>query len=288
MADIYLTNRDGGKTDEAGHYHFLANAFTGNVVKGLTLAVSSPLSMKLKVQAGDARVPYGNYAYTVFIDDSNGYEITFDTADPSNPRIDRVVLYVDRAATPSPATPNNPGIAKIAIVKGTAAGSPTRPSDITVNTAVSNNPWIDLADVRVNAGVTTIDSAKITDKRSLYQVPTSGIAESAVTANKIEVQQTWQTPALQNGWVNYGSPFDTAGYMKDSLGFVHLKGLVKSGTLGQTIFTLPVGYRPTATLRFASDSNGAHGSVTIDATGIITSSGSNIWVFLDPVNFKAA
>ncbi|KKK52619.1 hypothetical protein LCGC14_3103070, partial [marine sediment metagenome] len=53
----------------------------------------------------------------------------------------------------------------------------------------------------------------------------------------------WIAPTLLNSWVNYAATYDTTGYMKDGFGFVHLKGLVKSGVAG-TIFTLPVGYRP--------------------------------------------
>ncbi|MCP4710447.1 MAG: hypothetical protein GY869_17630 [Planctomycetes bacterium] len=57
-------------------------------------------------------------------------------------------------------------------------------------------------------------------------------------------QQSWQTPAFQNSWINYGSGYNPAQYFKDSMGIVHLRGLVKNVTLGQTVFTLPAGYRP--------------------------------------------
>ena len=72
------------------------------------------------------------------------------------------------------------------------------------------------------------------------------LQDNSVTAGKIETQQAWQTASLGNGWVNYGGTFATAAYMKDSLGFVHLKGAVKSGTttVGTVLFTLPAGYRP--------------------------------------------
>lgn len=50
-------------------------------------------------------------------------------------------------------------------------------------------------------------------------------------------------PAFENSWVNYDTTFNSAAFRKDALGFVHLKGLVKSG-VAATIFTLPTGYRP--------------------------------------------
>lgn len=61
------------------------------------------------------------------------------------------------------------------------------------------------------------------------------------------VQQAWQAPSLLNSWANYGIGHNPAGYFKDTLGIVHLRGLVKDGTVGQAIFTLPTGYRPSYT-----------------------------------------
>jgi hypothetical protein len=62
-------------------------------------------------------------------------------------------------------------------------------------------------------------------------------------------QEDWQsvTPGMfLNGWDNYSADFNRAGYFKDSMGIVHLKGLVSSGT-DRLIFTLPNGYRPAYT-----------------------------------------
>lgn len=181
---IYLSNRDGGKTDEQGHYKFQTNAFTGNVLDGgLLVTQNSPLAMNVKVSGGDARIPYSDYAYTAWIPAGAPETVTVTTANPSNPRIDRLVMYVDRGATPSSATANNPTLCKLMLVAGTPAGSPSRPSNGTVDTAVSNNPYIDLADIRVNAGVTQITDADITDTRVLVGAP---IADGSVTAPKID------------------------------------------------------------------------------------------------------
>ena len=45
-------------------------------------------------------------------------------------------------------------------------------------------------------------------------------------------QQEWVAPTLLNSWVNFGGDYEIAGYMVDSLGFVHLKGVVKSVAQG--------------------------------------------------------
>lgn len=59
--------------------------------------------------------------------------------------------------------------------------------------------------------------------------------------------EAWTAPTLNTGWAAYpGGAFHEPGYMKDLMGFVHLRGLAQrtSGTNG-TLFTLPAGYRPT-------------------------------------------
>ena len=45
------------------------------------------------------------------------------------------------------------------------------------------------------------------------------------------IQEAQSAPALQNGWVNYGGAYHNANYFKDSLGFVHLMGTIKSGVV---------------------------------------------------------
>lgn len=102
---------------------------------------------------------------------------------------------------------------------------------------------------------------------------------------------TWTEPSpLLNGWVNFGAPFNNAGYYKDPQGRVFLKGLVKSGSISTTlpIFTLPVGYRPAGSEVIVTISNGAIGRITVQADGdVIAENGSNVWFSLDNASFLA-
>lgn len=102
-------------------------------------------------------------------------------------------------------------------------------------------------------------------------------------------QEAWIAPTFTNSWVNYDSAiFNPAGYMKDTLGFVHLRGLVKSGTAGTAIFTLPAGYRPYRQELFASLQNNAIGRIDVTTAGVVTHSlGGNPFVQLDGLTFKA-
>ncbi|OBA08177.1 hypothetical protein A9P44_02220 [Paenibacillus polymyxa] len=71
----------------------------------------------------------------------------------------------------------------------------------------------------------------------------------------------WLTPTLLNGWV-VSRP---VGIMKDSNGFVHIRGLVVNGLTngGLTLFTLPQGYRPTSIQGPVSYGYGANGPVLV-------------------------
>ena len=94
---------------------------------------------------------------------------------------------------------------------------------------------------------------------------------------------------FSNSWVNYSAGFDTVGYYKDFLGFVHLKGTMKSGTMSATAFTLPSGSRPGASQQYAVVSNSAFGNLTIASDGTVKLiSGSNASASLDGIVFYAA
>ncbi|MDY8046595.1 hypothetical protein UY416_09840 [Paenibacillus polymyxa] len=79
----------------------------------------------------------------------------------------------------------------------------------------------------------------------------------------------WLTPILLNAWINYGVNDDTAGFLKDSQGYVHIKGTIKLGALNVPVFTLPVGYRPKATLRFTINATNKFGAMRIGADGAV-------------------
>lgn len=73
-------------------------------------------------------------------------------------------------------------------------------------------------------------------------------------------------PAFENNWVNYdATAWESAAFRADALGWCHLRGLVKNGTVGANIFTLPAAYRPA--LRFVHgvySEGGATSSTRVD------------------------
>lgn len=401
---LYLSNRDGnGKTSEEGHYRLQTALLTGNTLQSTSLAVTqnSPTGLSVLVAPGDFKIDTtSGYSYTGWNNISTAVTIT--TADPANPRITTIVAYVDKAAATSATPPNNPGIIKFMAVNGTPQAVPVAPITATIQTAVgASNPFIAIADVRVNAGATSILNTHITDRRvpitlfsdmfttdiamedkdtrrvpsqsavkdyndfnydaggiltdfnlpaflkprkykissnatmnAIANRPTgatagfgetmslNGIGAVAGTAFTYSTQlwtnytgeqfsrmvstdgagtmiygtwyqsiirgdTAWTTPTMANSWVRYDLTYDTAGYYKDNNGFVHLRGLVRSGT-ASTVFQLPVGYRPLMRKIFPSVSNQTISRTDVRPDGWIEFSAyNNAWVSMEGITFKA-
>lgn len=146
---------------------------------------------------------------------------------------------------------------------------------------------------RYGAIVTVLTSNLQDDNIEDGSVQNETLGNRAITAAKFSTPQAWQAFSYQNGWSEYtDANFLTgAGYMKDHLGRVHLRGMVKggTGTAGTTIIQLPVGYRPGDVQQlFFTMSNSANCRIDITTGGaIILSAGSATWVSLSGINFKA-
>jgi hypothetical protein len=103
---------------------------------------------------------------------------------------------------------------------------------------------------------------------------------------------------LLNGWHNYphSGGFHSARACKDSLGFVHLDGVLTGGTTFSDAFRLPKGYRPAFSKAFAVAA-GLSGPVTedVDVFGAPSSQAGYVYlngsatdaVALDGVTFQA-
>lgn len=164
------SNRDGGKTSESGHLRAFAKAFVGDVFQGLNVSQrAAGANMSVDVAIGDTllRRSDGTYAHPSFNDAVKN--LVIGTADPSNPRRDLIVMYLDYGITPSTAVSNNTnGVVDFKVVAGTAAGSPVDPNGAAVQAAVgSGNPYTILGRARVGAGVTTISNSVIDDLRTM-------------------------------------------------------------------------------------------------------------------------
>lgn len=129
---------------------------TTGIIGSSSLAVTqnSPAGMSVRVAAGWAAIVGTTQAnmgtYTTYNDATTTLTVT--TADPTNPRIDRVVVTVRDAYYTGA---YNDVIFQV--LAGTPAGSPTAPA------TPANS--ISLATIAVGAAVTQINTANITDTR---------------------------------------------------------------------------------------------------------------------------
>lgn len=123
---------------------------------------------------------------------------------------------------------------------------------------------------------------------TIYGGTTFGNDVAFVGQNTVTIEGTVSlTKSINpiNNWTNFTptSPFKIfnatfpAGYMKTSDGMVVLRGLVaktSTGAIGDVIFTLPTGFRPSRAYYFAADarygeSNPRVGSIRVDEFGVI-------------------
>jgi hypothetical protein len=104
--------------------------------------------------------------------------------------------------------------------------------------------------------------------------------------------ESWQTPAFNAGWNNYGGSYAAAAFYKDKVDRVHLRGLVNVGVVGSTIFNLPPGYRPSTSgiLMFNVNNGNALGRIDIQPNGnvnFVVGPSAGSWVSLDGISFRA-
>lgn len=98
-------------------------------------------------------------------------------------------------------------------------------------------------------------------------------------------------PAFENSWVNFDSN-RPARFYKDPFGRVHLDGMIKTGAIGTTAFTLPEGFRADhigATIHIGAASNDSYGELLINTIGEVHPAvGSSVWFSLSGISFRAS
>lgn len=197
------TSNGSSKTDEYGTLFGLADLISAGVIKGLAVVANSTPAMNIYVQTGSAAIGTGtapaNYSYFVKNDTSGqGQQVTIGTA-AASPRIDYIVLYVDKSVAGSTAVTNNTNsVVKLADVQGTPAGSPSVPSVGQIQAAIgATNPYLILAQIAVGASVSQITNANITDLRSFAMVKPQNLGLGAASASTTAQETTTSTTYVE-------------------------------------------------------------------------------------------
>jgi hypothetical protein len=178
-----------------------------------------------------------------------------------------------------------------------------------VDLSIDNTTYADFEVRATDELETTTSSFRVAKGKPIFYVDAKrksvGVGKIPTLDNTLEVdgdikvdgsivQEDWhyigeagELP-FENSWENYGS-HSFCAYYKDPLGNVHLKGLVRNGTLGMPVFTLPVGYRPTTRGIFIVMSQSGTGRLNIDDDGSVEPSSPSVsaWVSLDGVYLRA-
>ena len=162
-------------------------------------------------------------------------------------------------------------------------------------------------DYQVNGGSWVSGATGLTNNQRTYTV-TQGNHTDTVTArvranNSLGASSygtstitipLWAPLIMQNGWVNYGSPYSTAAYTKTSTGAVFIKGMLSNPTAvpaGTVIAKLPADYAPSGgTLLFGTGTVGGSGRIDISSDGTIRMGFGNVgqagyWFSLETVRY---
>lgn len=175
---------------------------------------------------------------------------------------------------PGPA-PTDELVVRIAVAQANSAGAPPT---VTIRMGGSTT---NIAGVRV---ADTVPALFTGDTLLVLQQGTMLV----VIGRMATVGAAWIAPALTNSWVAFGGAYPAPSYRKIG-GVVFLRGVAKDGVLAQSMFNLPVGYRPASQFVVPGYHGGGLGTVDILTNGNVIPSGGagNASVVLDHIRFIA-
>lgn len=140
---------------------------------GFACTQTSPSGMSIQIGGGDnvdsAAIFIGSDRAVLLSTDGTPETVTIPTAPASGSRIDAVVSYIDTTSPdPGSETPGTPEYVHTIVVSGTAASSPSAPTDSQIVAALpagANSKYYRWCDVKVAASQTVITNSNITDRK---------------------------------------------------------------------------------------------------------------------------
>lgn len=285
---LATSNRDGGKTSENGHLRSVSKWTTGKVIDGFRVRQNTTPNMTVLI-GGESGIDDDlyirntalKYSHPVWTDDGNAVSATVSTANTSNPRIDIVVVYVDYGQPRSTSVENNTnGVIKAAVIPGTPAASPARPTQSQINAVIgATNYHTELAQITVPANATTITNAMITDTRQMASAklaPSSGLAAIYPIGSVYINASDNSNPSTLFGfgtWVQFGAGRVPVGFDSTQTEFNSAEKTGGAKTHKLTIAEMP-SHNHTASVRGAinkSEGSGPANAISIDYYNTTTS-----------------
>jgi microcystin-dependent protein len=93
----------------------------------------------------------------------------------------------------------------------------------------------------------------------------------------------WTAVTLLNGWVDYDANYSPSSglYIRKIGNIVHMRGLIKNGTISAPAFVLPAGWIPSINLIFSTASYSAFGELRVYSnSNVVPNAGNNGWFSL--------
>ena len=222
----------------ADSYHHQRGYFSG-----FACTQTEPAGMSIQIGGGSstdsALLVLSKGECVLLSTDGEPEVVTIPTAPATGSRIDAVVSYIDTtSADPEAETPGTPEYVKTIVVSGTAASSPSAPTDAQIVSelpAVANGKYYRWCDVRVAQSQTVITNSNITDKKpdtpELYwtqaDINSLALAQARTVAPRFASRQNITTnsyTAPSNGIIYFIGNINTTQYAS-SLG-VFIEGQV--------------------------------------------------------------
>ena len=218
---------DGRTTPNA--FNDILGTFSRGVISGWACTPKSGMTVQLGGDGStrDVAIAEDNAGNKTTINNRTAtpVEITLAGAPATGNRIDSIVAYVDSAQSGQGATDVDfPSITGIIAVSGTAAGSPTAPTEAQIRTAITNDGadgassfYVVLANITVGQGVTTIGSGVIS-AGTPAQMWAGHLLDASVGSDKLTAQAVWSSninwstivgtisdTAFGNGYIDLGT-----------------------------------------------------------------------------------
>lgn len=176
------------------------------------------------------------------------------------------------------------------IITGVALNSLASPATVTKHIRIRNSVGIKIDNNAMPSltadSIASIDIASSNScivGNNLVGTTTSVVDDGAsVTIGVVFQVGAAGRPAFTNSWVNFGSGGVTASFYKETTGRVVIEGLIKTGTVGTSVFTLPLGYRPALNHLVTVYSSGVPATVlTINVDGTVVPTAGNTQVSIN-------
>ena len=296
-------NSNGGRTTDSALFHALGNAFVGSWISGFRVRQASPVGMNVLI-GGESGIPDDllvrdamSATFPVSNLSTQPVQASVTTANSANPRIDAVVIYIDTNVAASQAVANNENRTKAVVVPGTPATNPSAPTPSQIKAKIgASNPYEVIAEIRVNAGTTTILDSVITDRRNpatladrrinRAEMFKNGVIGSDALGNDIVLPQHINSPSLlafsadganqnvsgnilvQAGWVQFWGN----NTKRQPIPVVFPKQFKQVFSISPTL----IGYKTGSKATSISDFNQVIGSGLNIESGIVTNTGTTL------------